>query len=373
MAITYLELANLFQYWVNDFASAREFYDEIYGLAENGSLAKSSLVYINGAIHKALLIGSNIDYSQAEIVLDEGFSWINPLSDLNYSTYSLMYKVDGIINYGKLENELSETSLQKGIEIIKKYESEKAFELGRLYNNLGILYQYTDREKDAVKLYNESIEINSSYPFNEFRLANVYLNYGEYHYQNGDFVNAKSYWEQSLKLRNRVFGNYNIEQIHTAAHLSNLARESGKIDDAIHINQEILAVISPGYDVMNINSMPETKIYFLEWLPTYLFFKASLLEDKFERTEDFTMLELAHSNNLLADKVFQDARSSFALSDSKSFFTEQFYPNYEEAILLAIRAHEISGDQIYLDDALHFLRAVKKDKLLQQTKALSDR
>jgi type IV pilus biogenesis/stability protein PilW len=119
----------------------------------------------------------------------------------------------GIAYLSKDKHEKAETHLKEAISL-------KNGDFPKAHNNLGVVYLKMQRYDDAIKQF-EKAAGNILYDTPEF----AYTNMGWAYYKKGDFIQAKKYYEESIKMEQRYsLAYYNLGLLYS---------DLEKYDDAV--------------------------------------------------------------------------------------------------------------------------------------------
>ena len=133
-----------------------------------------------------------------------------------------------------------------GLENAKNLDSK--IDIGMLYNNISIIYNYTGRKESEIDFKKKASKI--FYELGEEKFYSYTLqNIGLFHESNNDLDSAYSYYSRAKELFLKMNNNYGLSNVYTA--LGRMSRHRDNLDQALKYYQkslthaELIDVIEP--------------------------------------------------------------------------------------------------------------------------------
>ncbi|MCD4792608.1 MAG: PAS domain S-box protein [Bacteroidales bacterium] len=194
-----------------DFKRKVDLYYEI-GILFSENNIDSSLIFLN----KACKISQKNNYTAGKAKCLEGKAYVFSKNS-NYSK-SLDYYYKAAVEYSKVDNreeancydgiakiqylyenyELSIKYLNKALDISVKVNDKN--EIGKTYNNLGIIYKKLKQYEKALKYFNKAVEIKVELN-DSVGLARVYNNIGNIYSEKDEKEKAIIFYNKSIKIK----------------------------------------------------------------------------------------------------------------------------------------------------------------------------
>ncbi len=308
---------------------------------ESGQLARRAL----GTFH-ALTFASNNSFYYSEIA----DSW----------------KLLGIY-YFNVDLDESMKATEQAISIVQRHEGPEAFDLGRYYNNLGIIYQFKGDILKAASLYHKGLKINQKYPYNQDRISNSYFNLGENLGLQGYLDSALFYYKKCLGERKKYYPKGSGEIFALYSHLAGLYFKNNALDSALHYNLKALTELVDKYDPESVFDNPD-------FIPdtynqTYIFTlsnKSKIMYDMYFSNSDVGSYWLygGLETFMLADSVLQVQKSQMIFDQTRVSYAQTFKSMYEEGIENALKAFNATGDKLFISNLITSVERNKANVLM---------
>lgn len=362
-SLTRLELGRVYRYGLIDAKKSLKYFNETIGELPGGNMRLSATLDYELGMH-AYIVGEieNIGlYGQSAMSKVRSFP-----EAVIYDLLSDLYKMMGIYHFMSGDNDNSRKSLMQGIILREKYEGKNAFELGRLYNNLGITYQFEQDLKTAAQYIHKGLKINNQFKYNWDRISNCHLNLGENMESRGVADSAIFYYRACLQNREIYFQPNSAEVFAAYFHLGNFYEGEGELDWAIHYNEMALTSILPGFRPEGISDLPKrVPMEFNMSFITAIRSRASILFSIYKDYPDSVVLfEQALSAFSRMDSLIQLTNGSTSFDKTRISYASAFHPHYESAIECAYEGYQKFGNRKYFLEALKFSERNKYNLLV---------
>mgnify|MGYP002777126935 CR=1 FL=1 len=233
------------------------------------------------------------------------------------------------------------------------------------YNNLGILYDLTDRNDESVEMYVKSLRLYEKHKVDPFKIAMVYGNLGIVLKKLEQYDKALAYYKDALKIydeQNSAFG-----QAVTSGNIGSLLIFVGEFDESIGYSQRaIQGYKTLGYDRYVPYSNHNVAIA-LDSLGRHLEAKKTYLEVIAQHNAFSNAMEASSAQNALANlhlklKEYKEAKqvAEAAIVNATSVKASEFVTKATKTLASAemgLRNFERAGQlfQAYIvgKDSLH--------------------
>jgi tetratricopeptide (TPR) repeat protein len=143
----------------------------------------------------------------------------------------LMAEYDKAIEYGKKALEVSQSL------------GEATKENAESYNNLAILYELKNRDKEAETLHKRALAIREKIlGENHFDTATSYNNLAGLYYEQGKYEEAETLYKKALEIFEKVLGKNHPKTATSYNNLASLYYEQGKYEEAETLYKKSLAI-----------------------------------------------------------------------------------------------------------------------------------
>ena len=244
----------------------------------------------------------------------------------NHSTFSIVNLNQGLIYYNQNELSKAEDLLIKSRDgYIENYGKDSPY-LITLYYALGALYEKYEKWGQADLQYQLAIKIAKE-------------NYGNRHYYTA----------------------------RTLANMAELDFKLGNYSEAIKHIQDALICLFPDLSSEEIYKIPQVdgSIASAGYAIEILQIRAQFLAKIAEVNHDEKALTASHKTYGLTQDLVSRVRSEMNAGSAKLTLQEQNYRMYEEAIDVAWRLYQKTGDQTYLEEAFYIAERSKANLLME--------
>ena len=304
----------------------------------------------------------NSDYSQAQ---DYYILAVNNLPSAKKNTLTLarIYNNLGIVNHKTGRYKEAESYFFKSLSLKKGLGMK---DIHSTYSNLGNLYLDWNKPEKANDSFRKSIEnIKQQYGENNWRLADLYQNYGWALINEDRFAEGRSYLVKALKLYQSKYGERHPKTARCYLKLEVYYWKKELPDSALFYIQKSMIANSPHFDCENIfeNPSPE-KVFSREIFLSSLKDKANRLEAMYDRDQDLKYLQAALQSQQQAVDLVKRIRQLIRSTQSRLLLAAHEEETYRNAFLLAVRLYRVTGRKEYLYRAFGFSEESRATDLL---------
>ncbi len=350
---------------------------EQYRFAESlvsGPDRKSVLLRVSIRINQAVFYGGLGDYTTALVYHNDALRvlyLIHPWDRNSLSTLSALLLNKGIALY-KLERYQEALGILKECEQIKKSHDHPY--LGSVYFNLARVCQSLE-DPDLSNLYYLK-GIDSwilEYGSGHHELANLYLHYGQLLTTEGQREQGIEYLQKALQ---NYKGNYGAIHPLTAACYETMARhylDQEEVEKALEYLQLALHSISGDFEEKGFFSNPDVEtsshdLILLRILATKAKALQSASDNIIVASEKIEFLEAALATNVHSVKVLKRIQSNFTFKESRIYLNSRRKDLFSTGIRLNLTMFEITGREVYKEEAFLMATKGKSNELLFEMK-----
>jgi CHAT domain-containing protein len=316
---------------------------------EKGDIAKANLYYENAErIFRTLKLSNSVSYESLLLNLtslnldNNNLKKAEEFNDLTFkivTTGKYEYKkwaYKGLINRKKKNYQQSISFFNKALKVGEKDYGLDFAERELIHMNLGMVYLEMENFDFSITNYQTAKELI------EKRNGNQGISYSSCLKDMGvNFLRKK---ENESNLQRFVI------------------QRKKNIQTSLNYFQEAIIAITPGFTSQDqfTNPVPENAIDKTRLLDVLKNKAEALslmaqLEEKLENNGEYTrLLKLALVTYELSIKTIHLVRNGFQNQESKLFLTENEHPVYSEAVEVAVRLYEKTGDRYFFDKGFEF-------------------
>jgi CHAT domain-containing protein/Tfp pilus assembly protein PilF len=369
---------------------------------EHGSLSSDmATTYSNlGVVNRRLY--NNRD---AMLYYDTAGLIINNHHGPDHSLLGAIYQNQGNILREQRDVSSALTYYNNALRIFSHYRDNEW--VARLYNNIGLTYRAMMDTEKAEDYFLRSINIRKN--SDPAGIAIPAANLANFYMQTGNIAMADRYYKLAMEVlenywsrNNDYFGmnlmNYGVflitdggepergyntlldaleihrnqygeEGQHVARTYMNIGyyfELAGNYPEALEYQQKSLIANSKSFRTTDIsgNPPPDEEVYSLDYLLASLNHKARSLHLLSGPTGVRSGLEASLATYRLAMKYIERIRMGHTTEDSQILLSESEHETYMEAINVAWRLYELTGDKSYIEEAFAFSERSKAASLL---------
>ena len=360
--ITYNNNFGRIYYNRQQYSQAAEHYNEAIRIATELYGSEYELlgdVYINqGNIYTKMA-----DYTKAREYYQKALALINKYNNSNDQRIQLLYNN---IGYTHQRQEDYESAIKNYLQVIKG--NSNYLNLVKAYRNSGQCYYALNQLERAEECFTSAIAIAKKInPIDELELAYSFQDYGDFLVETKKDIKGIEFLNNSLSILERqenqngsdaayvhtILGNFYSKQpemlLTALSHFQCAlkAQESKFTSDNIEDNPDIALSESP-YELLGILAK-----------------KGDVLFKLYEKTsQDNYLLASATAFNL-AIRLFDELKTNYSYDESKLFISGQSNFIFQQALRVAYKLYEQTGDVAYLSNAFYYSEKTKYSTLLE--------
>ena len=279
-------------------------------------------------------------------------------------------------------------------------------QLASSFNNIGNIYRKNNDFINAIKYYKQSLKLKDL-KTSHSTFGNLALCYEKI----GDYNKAEQYYLKAITIIEDNFGKNNIKNagyiLNYAIFLSNLNNKEealrffksaidiyknnygsnhpnlsgcyndlgvhflkyNETDSALFYFQNSLIALSPDFNDANINSNPSVKnVLSKTHLLSSLKNKATALSILSDQNNEQGNYILSLATYDLAIYAINKIRSGYLSEESKLFLADNEFETFSNALEIAFKLYERTGDKIYLEKAFNYSESGKSAILTEALK-----
>ena len=243
------------------------------------------------------------------------------------------------------------------------------------YGNMGVIYRELGDYDKALEHHHKALGIHLlSLPEDHAFTANTYRNMGVVHSRKGDDDKTIDYYDKALAIHQKLFGEKHPQVADMYQLLGEFYLNKNDFNQALTHSQQAIIALTPGFSDTNIYSNPPLPALRLEYqsIVTLKLKANALRRNYFIRSFNLNDLEMSFTTYQLISNLIDRVRTSYQAEGSKLFLGEKTAKIYEAAIQVALKLHEITQHDSYLEAAFGFAEKAKAGVLqsyLQESKA----
>jgi len=308
-----------------DIEKARSYYDGAERIYQKLPMT-DQLVHESLLINLAQFFLDNKNILEAERYCMKSFE-IKPNSLLNFKKLV----TSGLIRYEKKEYQNSISLFNKAIKLGEKDAGQDFAEKGLIYLNLGMVYLAMEDFENSMPNYKIALDL----------IGKTYGQHGVSY--------ASCLKDMGLNYLHKKENESNLEEF--------VQQRKKNILTSLDYFQKALIAITPDFTSKLLNDNPEPeqaidKICLLEILRTKAeanYLLAQLDEKQGNNETDNKYLKLALSTYDLSVKTIQIIRNGIQNTESRLFLSENEHHVYAEALEVAVKLYETTGDRQYFE------------------------
>jgi CHAT domain-containing protein/Tfp pilus assembly protein PilF len=330
------------------------------------SLKKNSeyLIFIYLSIGKIYsLIG---DYSNAEEYYSNAlilFREIKAFSEINKKSTIILYNSLGVLYKKKRNYNTAITQYHKAIQISSEIDIEM---LSILFNNIANVYREMKNFKLSEKYFELAIKENKKLNKNDsINLAITLTDYSSLLLKEKKLTQAKPVIDQALSISYKILGTRNPQVSEIQVNMGNYFELSGQYDKALFWYQQSARSLIKSNNIFTpgIGGLPDdiiSKQHFLVSLKAL----ANIYQLKYDKSNSLKLLIKSLMIYEQAIKCADLIRHGYLNDDSRLFLAENEKSTLNNALFVALKLYDITGDEKYQYKAFEFSEKSKATILL---------
>jgi CHAT domain-containing protein/Tfp pilus assembly protein PilF len=287
-------------------------------------------------------------------ILDETLESGHPAFGIRYNNIAMVYR-----SKGEFDKALEFGEKSKAI-FVKKLGAKHPNVAG-VVNNIGRTYADMKEYKRALESYEEALTIweeklGQKHP----NVTQSYFNIGEAYGKLGDPENAVSWLEKSLRIRRETLGEKNVKVAQSYNGLASVYAYRQKLDSALQYYQMALIALVEEFSDTTIYANPR-----MLKSPSDLDLLASLsakgetLNRRYEGNHQLDGLKASLDAYECAAQLVETIRHGYGAEGSKLQLGRTAFNVYEQAVRVALKLFDITGDAAYTSIAFSFAERSK--------------
>ncbi|WP_337866941.1 CHAT domain-containing tetratricopeptide repeat protein [Ignavibacterium sp.] len=310
------------------------------------------------------------DYDKALEYLLQGLSLRSKLLKPNHPTISSSYNnIGNILFHTKNYDEAIEMH-KKALEIRIINFGEENPMVAASYNNIGnSLFKKGDYDS-ALAMYQKSLSIRqNTLPVNHPDFAYNYMNLGSVYSVKNDFDNSLKFHRLALSFRLKAYGEKHPLTAGDYLNIAEVYFKKKEFDSSLYFSQKSIVSLVSGFDDTTTFDNPELKeISLPQKLLEALSLKAEIYY-QLSGTSDLNNLILSLNTYNLAVELIDKIRTGYKKEGSMLLLSEEIGYLFEKAIVVCLRLHSITNEELYKQKAFYF---IEKSKTAVLQLALND-
>lgn len=245
-------------------------------------------------------------YRQALVIYKLFLHEMNPKYGAIYLGFADIYK-----NKGNYEKSLE--YYQKSVDLFENTIGLEHQSTVRANLGMGNVYMYQEKFIEALEYYNKVMDINWNLVGEKHvNTAKVNNNLGSIYYFFGDFDLAIRYCEKSLLINKAIHGNVHPDVAADYYQLARIHGEQGNTPVALNYCQEAINSSIIDFEEKNIFVNPVLTNFFNNYeLMWYMGYKAELLENGFNSSQNVKGLDVALNSFIKSDSLIEEIRQTY--------------------------------------------------------------
>lgn len=333
--------------------SARYFFEEASHIAESfpnkGKLPERDRLYNSlGVVYY-----ESGNYLQAKNYFITALAYASP-ADENYDNFSTIVQ-------GNIANCLLKLTFYDSAIHIFRGLVQKAKKISLSHQNLAHAYLEKGESDSALNIY-----LTLAFPKGLQSIV-VKNEIGRIYMEKNNFDKAEKYFADAIEENKELTGNVkNKEEALSYFYRSQLAFESGFLNESIVWINEALKEIHLSFDAKNIYDVPNDVSNFVSPITFFdiLLFKGKLLHQKYKQDKKDVFLDYSLNTYIKAIEVSKYILRNFDNDDARIFFIENSRRVFDDAVKVAYEA--ATKDSRYLNDLLVIIESYKGNILIQR-------
>lgn len=235
-----------------------------------------------------------------------------------------------------------------------------------LYDDLSKVYTDLERYDSALYFADKTIEgINRVFPEGHAYYGEFLLNLGIVHKHKGNYEKARKLLEESIEINNKYRGTKNIFSASGYAVLADIEIESMQPEQAQKFYQEALEAIYLDYESESPHDKPSLTDQCLSPKEAIKIFhkKARAYMSQYIANKDTVSLQRAYENYIVTSQFIAGFKADLNEVKSRLLFSSNFKEIYDQAIHTAYTLYNMSGRNVYLEQALNWMEDNKGNEL----------
>ena len=239
--------------WQVDAASFHRMYSANYQKAERflqRGLSESYRQYQGWNFISAYILNDHArnyesmgEMEKADECYRDAFTIYSHYKDTISNEIAMLYNNHGLLLMKNGLYDVALQSLEKAKEIKVVLYGENHVQLANVFNNLGMVNYYLQRNTEAIDYYQKALPLYlKEYGEKNANVANCYNNMGMSYFAMNDTANAKLYISKAFELRLSLYGESSLPVAESFNNLGSLYHKRGELTIALGYHKQALAI-----------------------------------------------------------------------------------------------------------------------------------
>ena len=239
--------------WQVDAASFHRMYSANYQKAERflqRGLSESYRQYQGWNLISAYILNDHArnyesmgEMEKADECYRDAFTIYSHYKDTISNEIAMLYNNHGLLLMKNGLYDIALQSLEKAKEIKVVLYGENHVHLANVFNNLGMVNYYLQRNTEAINYYQKALPLYlKEYGEKNANVANCYNNMGMSYFAMNDTANAKLYISKAFELRLSLYGESSLPVAESFNNLGSLYHKRGELTIALGYHKQALAI-----------------------------------------------------------------------------------------------------------------------------------
>ena len=239
--------------WQVDAASFHRMYSANYQKAERflqRGLSESYRQYQGWNLISAYILNDHArnyesmgEMEKADECYRDAFTIYSHYKDTISNEIAMLYNNHGLLLMKNGVYDVALQSLEKAKEIKVVLYGENHVHLANVFNNLGMVNYYLQRNTEAIDYYQKALPLFlKQYGEKNANVSNCYNNMGMSYFAMNDTANAKLYISKAFELRLSLYGESSLPVAESFNNLGSLYHKRGELTIALGYHKQALAI-----------------------------------------------------------------------------------------------------------------------------------
>ena len=239
--------------WQVDAASFHRMYSANYQKAERflqRGLSESYRQYQGWNLISAYILNDHArnyesmgEMEKADECYKDAFTIYSHYKDTISNEIAMLYNNHGLLLMKNGLYDVALQSLEKAKEIKVVLYGENHVQLANVFNNLGMVNYYLQRNTEAIDYYQKALPLYlKEYGEKNANVANCYNNMGMSYFAMNDTANAKLYISKAYELRLSLYGESSLPVAESFNNLGSLYHKRGELSIALGYHKQALSI-----------------------------------------------------------------------------------------------------------------------------------
>lgn len=278
---------------------------------------------------------------------------IHPTNMISYNSIGVVIKISQTI-----QNIIDsfEGFYDNALKVQTSFFGESHPDIANTYLNWGVTRYYQKRYDEAINFFQKSLHFQTDmYDFGHPDIQLNYINIGMTYSEMKENDSSDYYFNKTLSIQKDQGIGQSYYSTIPYYYLGKNKLEQGQFPAALQMLQKALVTNHETFRNLDINQNPGPEGYINEitFLKT-LHLKAIAFAERSKAENDLELLESAFDTFIVCEDVINLLMSEYRKETDRLFFGENFRAILEDAIEVAIRLYEKTGESKYLEKSFFY-------------------